>query len=424
MKDTILNRLNKIENLEQRKVLKDIMSGVFINLVNHQEDMNKSIKDRVYDEIELDDMNYDIYITISDKNKIDPIDDFLHPILESDVYEKNIKNKDIKESLLSECPFKLFTVFMMCEHEKMNQLINNDRSYQGEIITDKRSYKMQIKLQKNESYINEIEKLYYNFIKNNISWKTVNTSYLNKFIDVIITDCEEILEDEEIEKITFDLEEYEKYKVTNAIPLWNIKRLNLTNNGFPIPAEDKVNFEHVISLEKLGMDKGYLAEDENELIQYIMFHDQQLTIVHPEEKVENWNILQIVQPLSGQLEKYEYKVFSNRKKNTFLNNYLKKHNTIIRTKAEIKRLVDSFEISKNFKLNNIEITQQLNEQSKTYDMNNFIIDDIRIANNKSIMKLKFETHLKDNYIIYDLISFLVSEVQMYFPEYKCEGELI
>lgn len=28
------------------------------------------------------------------------------------------------------------------------------------------------------------------------------------------------------------------------------------------------------------------------------------------------------------------------------------------------------------------------------------------------------------YILSDLMSFLVSEVQMYFPEYKCEGEWV
>ena len=39
------------------------------------------------------------------------------------------------------------------------------------------------------------------------------------------------------------------------------------------------------------------------------------------------------------------------------------------------------------------------------------------------MNLKFKAN-KDSIIIYDLLSFIISEIQMYFPEYQCEGELV
>jgi hypothetical protein len=57
-------------------------------------------------------------------------------------------------------------------------------------------------------------------------------------------------------------------------------------------------------------------------------------------------------------------------------------------------------------------------------MNFFLIDDIRVGNDKKIMKLKFKALNNDSYIREDLLSFIVSEIQMYFSEYECQGELI
>lgn len=48
MKELMIERLRKIEDLEQRQLLKDIVSGVFVNLIDYQDDMNKKLGDRVF----------------------------------------------------------------------------------------------------------------------------------------------------------------------------------------------------------------------------------------------------------------------------------------------------------------------------------------------------------------------------------------
>ncbi|MNG00981.1 hypothetical protein D3C84_839390 [compost metagenome] len=70
--------------------------------------------------------------------------------------------------------------------------------------------------------------------------------------------------------------------------------------------------------------------------------------------------------------------------------------------------------------------------SQTYAMNPFIDDQVRTVSDKKVMRLTFrpcesgeDTRVKaasiSPLIRYDLMSFIVSEIQMYFPEYECEG---
>lgn len=422
MKDIIIDRLNKIEDLEQRKILKNIMQGVFTNLIDYEENVFKDIEARVFNEIEDIGKKYDIYITICDKNKVDPVDEFLHPIFKEDIEDKKYDIKEMLQKLKNKEKVKLATVFINSSYITIKELIHNERSYEGKLITDKGIHKIEIKLEQNKKYMKEIEKLYDIFQSNSLSWRTINNPYANKFFDVALIKCEEITEEEEIKEISLNLEEYEKYKMIDIVPLWNIERVNLKSSGFPVPAIDKVNFEHLLSLKKLGVDNGYLV-DAKEEVSYIKRTENELTIVSPKEKAGSWKIFKIVQPQLEEIRKCEYRLVSNSRIDGFINRFSQKQASIIRTRGEINRIINSFEVSKDFELMAIEIEDE-KEKGMTYDMNSFIADDIRLGDNKKIMTLKFEAQLKDSTIIYDLISFLVSEIQLYFPEYKCEGELI
>lgn len=422
MKDIIMDRLNRMEDLEQRKILKNIIAGAFTNLIDYQENMYKNIEARVFNEIEDIGKMYDVYVTICHKNKVDPVDEFLYPIFKEDIEDKKYDIKQILQKLKNGEKVRLFTVFMNCNYIKIKQIINNEKSYAGEIITDKGIYKIEVKLEQNKRYMDEIERLYDIFQKNSVAWKTINNPYANKFFDVTLVSCDGITDEEEIKEISMNLEEYEKYKMIDIIPLWNIERVNLKSSGFPVPAIDKVNFEHVLSLKKIGTCNGYLVDVEDS-VRYIKRTENELTIVSSREKAGAWSVFKIIQPKLEQMAKYEYKLVSNSRIDGFINKFSQKQASIIRTRGEINRIVNSFETSKEFELVNIEIEAE-KELGITYDMNYFIEDDIRVGNEKKIMRLQFKTHIYDNPIVYDLMSFLVSEIQMYFPEYKCEGELI
>ena len=182
MKDIIIDKLSKMEDLEQRKILKDIISGVFLNLIDYQESFNKNLEERIFSEIEDKEKRYDVYVTVNNIDNIDPVDDFLYPIISTDLEEKKNDAGKIYEKLIKNEEVCLYTVFMNCDYLKIKEIMRSKKKYTGEIITDNQKYKIKVKLEQNKSYINEIENLYEIFQKNSFCWKTINNPYANKFL--------------------------------------------------------------------------------------------------------------------------------------------------------------------------------------------------------------------------------------------------
>ncbi|ERI04674.1 hypothetical protein [Aneurinibacillus aneurinilyticus] len=423
MKDIVADRLNKIEDLEQRKLLKNIMTSVFLNLVDYQEEMNRKLEEKVFNEITGTTENLDIYVTVCSRDELDPIHEFLYPMIPGDAEKKNCNMTDIISRLSAKEEVHLLTLFLQCDFVKSKELINSQRAFHGEMITTEGQYRIQVSLQQNKTYMDEIEKLYNVFQKNSIPWRTVNHPYANKFFDAVLVGCEGTLkEEEEIQEIRINLEEYEEYKRLNMVPLWNIARIELKNQGFPIPAMDKVNFEHILSLRKPGVEHGYLIDGEEEMIKYIKRTPEELIVVSPQEKSGSWNVLKVTQPVSSKSADLAYELISNKRKNSFMDAFIRKQAITVRAKGEISRIACSFEATQDFELEHVEIKEQEGKATETYDMNPFISDHVRSEKDKKVMKLRFRAS-DNSFIRHDILSFLVSEIQMYFPEYKCEGEL-
>ncbi|NLL06825.1 MAG: normocyte-binding protein [Clostridiaceae bacterium] len=424
MKELILEKLSKMEDLEQRKMLKDIMSSLFVNLIDYQENESKRLVERVFSEIEDTEKKYDVYITVCHKNDFDPVSEFLFPFFEEDVLEKKVDMKEIVKGLYNKETLKLFTVFLKCDYKKICK-VNQNKRYKGTLITDFGRYPITVRLVKNEAYTDQIKKLYEVFQKNEIPWRTINNPYTNKFFDIFLDSCDVSLdENEEIKEIVFDLEEYEEYKMIDIIPLWNIKKHWLKTDGFPMPTMDRLNFEHIISIKKFGSESGYLVEESEHIFRYVNRSDGELSIISPEEKAGDWCIVQVSQRKDDTVKNNKYEVASNSRKESFINKFANRQAYVIRTKGEITRVVNSFGYSKYFEMEDVEIRSFSDPNGQTYDMNFFITDDIRVGNDKKFMAIKFKKNAEETFITYDLLSFLVSEVQMYFPEYKCEGVLI
>jgi hypothetical protein len=426
LKDVIIpERLSKMKDLQQHKLLNDIMRDFLTNLIDYQDSANKSLVDRVFSEIQDVENKYDIFVTIANKENVSPIDEFLFPVFPEELEIKEISSLDILDGIKKGEDIKLSTIFLKCSYTIIREIAKSARKYSGEIITDRKRYRIKVKLVQNKSYSDGVENIYNIFQKNSIAWKTLNNPYLNKFFDVILTGCEGMIEeDEEIQEINFNLEEHEQYRLSDIVLLWNIQKLNLKSDGFPMPAIDNVNFEHAISLNKLGYENGYLVDVNEALVKYIKRTEEELIIISPMELANTWDILKIVQNPEEEKRKTKHELVSNRRRAGFINRFAQKQSSLIRTKGEIARIANSFDVSKYFELINIDILPGKVGSSTTYDLNAFIVDDIRIGNDKKVMHLKFKSDHMDNYLIHDHLSFIVSEIQMYFPEYECEGELV
>lgn len=426
MKDIISDRLSKMEDLEQRKLLKQLMTGLFLNLVEYQEEMNRKMERKVFDEVKDGEEKHDVFVSLCRRDELDPIHDFLHPMLPEDAAPKLIDMSRLLDHMQRKEEALLFTLFLECDYAALRGLLDGERTFRGEMITSGGRYPISVRLVQSRRYIKEIEKLYHVFQQNNVPWKTVNHPYAYKFVDVLLTHCDAVpQEDEEISEITVDLEEYEPHKRVDVVPLWNIERLAIKNSGFPVPASDRINYEHVLSLHKTGSEHGYLVEGDEENIRYIKRSRDELTIVSPQEKAGIWSVLKIAQPVTARLGSLNYPLVSNRRTDGFIGKYARRQGQIVRATGEIIRIVHAFDAARLLELERVDIRERSDGSPQTYEMNPFVSDNVRTERDKKVMRLAFRARQAEGderFLLQDQMSFLVSEVQMFFPEYKCEGE--
>lgn len=414
-------RLRKIEDLEQRQLLKDIVSGVFVNLIDYQDEMNRKLEERVFNEIEDVENRFDIYVTLSSKEDVDPIHQCLFPMRPADLETKAIDTAKLLQSLKNKEQAVLCTLFLECDSIQIQQLLVEKRRFNGTLVTTEGQVEIKVSLSRNSDYLQEIDKLYPIFQINGLPWKTINHPYAYKFLDVNLVDCPPLNEDTEIIEIMVDLEEYESKKRLDMVPLWNIERHEVKNVGFPIPAIDKINYEHVLSIRKIGNEHGYLVEADEENVRYVKRSDNELTIVSPQDKSGVWQLIKIAKMEDEKIGKLHYELVSNRRIEHFMHKFASKYTANVKTKGEITRMINSFEAAVRVELVDVDIVDSFSRAGFTHSANPFLTEMIGENSHKKTMLLKFKAIEKKDFIANDILSFLVSEVQRHFFEYKCVG---
>lgn len=414
-------RLRKIEDLEQRQLLKDIVSGVFVNLIDYQDEMNRKLEERVFNEIEDVENRFDIYVTLSSKEDVDPIHQCLFPMRPADLETKGIDTAKLLQSLKNKEQAVLCTLFLECDSIQIQQLLVEKRRFNGTLVTTEGQVEIKVSLSRNSDYLQEIDKLYPIFQINGLPWKTINHPYAYKFLDVNLVDCPPLNEDTEIIDMIVDLEEYESKKRLDMVPLWNIERHEVKNVGFPIPAIDKINYEHVLSIRKIGNEHGYLVEADEENVRYVKRSDNELTIVSPQDKSGVWQLIKIAKMEDEKIGKLHYELVSNRRIEHFMHKFASKYTANVKTKGEITRMINSFEAAVSVELVDVDIVDSFSRAGFTHSANPFLTEMIGENSHKKTMLLKFKAKAKKDFIANDILSFLVSEVQRHFFEYKCVG---
>ena len=424
MKDLIQDRLNKISDLNERRLLKNILYDVYENIVEYNLEMYEKLERRIYDEIDdpLDD--YYIYCSLDIHENINPISDFLHPMIPSDMDEVIFDMNEIDEKLRQGEEIVLTSIFMRCQSTVLNEILKENKIYNGYVKTNKDIHETSFYLRRCEKYIKEIEKLYRLFQANGIAWNTVNCPYAYKFVDIVLNSRLELRKEEKITEVTIDLAEYEKYKVINAIPLWNIENIMSDDKSFPMPAEDGINYDHVVSLAKLGVQNGYLVGPDNSEYMYGKRLNDSLIIVSPVSEQHKWNLISIKNISNLRGKEFNFEIISNRRYLGFIGRYSSTRGMAIRTKGEIAKLLKAYELSKDLLFQDVEVRDRYDKEAATIDYNFFLDDNTRVDSNKRVMILKFRALDRDNYLVYDKMSFLVSEIQILYPEYRCVGELV
>jgi len=424
--ELIRDRISRVENLEARRILKKILQGPFMDIVQDQQDRQRQLEEKIMRQLPLAHTKCAIYTTVCNKNDYVPDNAFLFPMVPENNYRSVYDADWITAEIERTGEAVLCHVFMECEGEIIRRMISEQAKYKyhAEIVTDKNNiYITSVELTPSIKYVKPIEKLYDLFQFNDIEWKTVNNPYAYKFVDVTVNQLPLFKPNETIKAVTVRLGAYDRYKKTDMMLLWNIQRLIIAKNDFPVPLPDQRLFEHRFLLPELGAEHGYLIHPYNSNIVDVRYEVDQLVITTNIPKMPKWQVVKFHMPADTDLPWLKYQVVNNRRKDSFTERFAAAHNNQpIRTKGEFIRTVNSFYTAEEIRLYKINNQVNTGTVEETSDVNYFVADELRDRQAKEVMKVIFETE-NPTFITVEQMSFLVSELQYRYPEYRWVGEL-
>lgn len=422
MEELIQRQLQQIKDLEQRKILKEVLEQILIPFYESNQQMYQELEEKIKRELSPEIKQYDIFCTLIKKEDFPLFINQFSPVLGQDLEETEY---ELKENGL----LQGIRIFLECDYLQLKEMLKEERTFSGTIKRGKNIYKAEFALKLSPSYIEELYHLYQLFVQNNISWKTIFAPYLFKMADVfLIKEIEEQKKEENapITETDINFGEYAKYIKYDVFPIWNIKKQMMGSVGFAMPCEDHKTYQHIISMEGLNNKDGYLIENTNYEIQEIERQLSSFAVTCNTDEVQEWNIYQVCGiEREERIGQKKYPMFHNRQKDSFAEKLSKKNHIVIRTQAELIRLLDSFDYQEYLEYEGYEIQQKnKKEVIQTYSVNPFISDEIRHQNAEKIFQVTMRMKKKNNIFTRDVLSFLISEIQLRLPEYECRGKIV
>jgi hypothetical protein len=426
MREYITKRLDEIRSPEDKAYLREVLSEVFLPLYEDSERKFAELERRIRDELPLTYDAYTIYSTVFPRARADGSHEYLCPVCPEDANEPGHTGAALIDALNGGEQPMLETVFIDADYLKCRQIDRDSRVYEGAFIAKSERYPFKFRLKPTTRYFEQVEALHDAFLRNGVSWTTVNSTYFGKFFDVNITELSKAPPpgmnlSPALAELSFGTDGDNIRR--GFIPVWNVDKFRVRGEDFPVPALDSVNYEYRFDTNGEDVDNGLLVDYDNALILSGRRESGAFVLVSPREIGLTWNMYRIRKRRDSPVDVYTYPVLSNGRTDSFSARLMAKFGTHITTRAEMRKLLTSFEASEFVELTDFHFAGE-KLPGDTYDMNPFIKDEIRNPDYQKTLALSFKAKNRDAILNRDIISFLVSELQSAYPEYRCIGTLL
>lgn len=424
MKEYIRKRMLEIEQLEDRTLFKKVAGDLLVEVHEYNKSLYNELEDKILNESSAVQNRYAIYVSMTDRQHFDATDSFLQPMLTRDTVKQEIDFQEVAKALKEKREIKLYPVFCKARAAQIHQLLQEQRTFDGVIKTQKQEYKATFTVKKNEEYLNLIQELYDIFGANHQSWQAVCGAYPQKMLDVWLSSSEPMKGSENVIAIQVDFAEYADQMYTDTIPLWNLSQITEKTSTYTSPCVDKINYEHKIFGHRLKRGCEYLVHNTKVEITNIRRVHGDLYITCPIEAICEWDLYQVNKRKGG--ESYPYPILSNQYKESFSGAITEMFRKSIKTKGELARLIEAFQYDDYLAFCDIKIADKIPPEcnGSNYNMDGFLQDEIRRGNHRQALVIDFAAVDPGNYLNEDIMSFLVTQVQKIFAEYHCVGRLI
>ena len=400
---------------DEREEFRTAILNSFTKITEGIEEKITSFEKRILETVGETRENVDISVALISKEEYYLYEDKLFPIVERD----DISIKDML--LTNERKYK--DIYLSISSDEIDQY--HGKILNGFININDEEFKVKLRLVFNLKYEEQVKKLYEVFNLNNLKWKTLLNPYLKKMFTLELIEYEENLSTilSGNEKINIGKEDLENIWHEDVLLCWNIKEKNVLGEGMIRPTKDRIHLENVLNFSSNRNVYIYPIEDCHiYLVEKI--NKEQVMIISEDKKNIMWKIWEIQDIDNEKLKKLKFKSFDNKMELHFINKLKLEKDLRIRTISELERILNSFSVFKEyFTFITAAVVDKENENRIGYEVNPFILDEFRLKGYQKNLKIKLKTLRNDEFTI-DILSFVISEIQVYFPEYRCTGELI
>ncbi len=380
----IYERLKALSGGLERSGYRDI-SKAFEEVVRYNEKALEELKQSLHKELRDVSERFYLYGAVAAAGDVPIVNDFLFSM--DDGREEG----------------SIATIFCQCSRSRMEELFKS--SQEMIVETEEGETEITVWLRPCKRYQKKIEELKNLFYENGVFWRTPYLPYVDRFGDVF---CENFNPDWTIRSVRF--KSVDIPVGVGLIPLWNVEPISLKCTVFPIPAMDEQNFRHTLKLP--FWQDGYVIKME-QAVKNVFMSEDGLEIISEEKVQREFELYRIA--VYRDVKVPHYPITSNCRRMRHMDRQADNAVSRIMTRAEIGRIVTSYEAVKGLEFMGTEEGSQgsIGGLKSRYQY---------VPRGRENLLLKFRVR-KADFLAEDQVSFLVSEVQSYFPQFTVTGEL-
>ncbi len=407
-------RLREIDDLDERKFAKKLLLEGLGKVIQCTEAKYQQLERRVYEELEIEDNQYEAVLTIVKRSHYDPTNGTLFPVSEEDLDETVLK-----ETWSDGSRRWLGSIFLEASDDRQRDFQDRTK-FTGTLVKAEENRAAAFEILPAMRYREVMEGLYLVFQDNHIPWDTINTGYLDKFYDVFIYIEGTEPAPDSLEEVTIDFEEYKEDIRYGLIPLWNLEWVTFDSADFMLPCINGIYYEHEFSLEDKDEKDGYLIQSNEDILE-IRHEKNKIVIKSLKETFENWKALHLVQKETVRSLDYNAPLLTNRKRDSFIRRYAENSRVQLMTKTDLFRRIMELDIRDYIEVVGYEICESARDFPNTEGMNWFVRDELFPMESRRVLLLKFKERQPGHYLNGSMVRFVISQMQLEISEYRCVG---
>lgn len=383
----IYERLKALSSGVERSEYRDI-SKAFQEIIRYNRSALQNLEENLRRELRDVSERFYLYGAVAPAGDASIINDFLFPMLPEEEPAEG----------------RLATIFCQCSRAGMEELFENSQELAVE--TEEGTFEITASIRPCRRFQRKIEELQNVYYDNGVYWRTPYLPYVDRFGDVF---SETFQPETPIRSIRF--REKDIPVRLDLIPLWNVEPISLKCTIFPVPAIDQWNYRHTLRLP--FVQDGYVVRME-QAVRHVYMSQAGLEIISKEKVQRDFSLYRIA--VRRDINIPHYPLTSNFRQMRHIDRQADNALFRPRTRAEIARIVTSYEAGKNLELLEIEEGKR-GPIGGAGDLYHF-----SPAGREQFL-LKFRA-AQDGFLLEDQVRFLVQEVQNDYPQFVITGQLM